>query len=138
MNQKINLISSDLQKIDSLENINIQNINNIFPYSCELLVCKYFNIFEEHDAEKALDLLIDKIRPNGQLIIGVASLNKICSDFLSKKINNKDFFDYIKNIHNHIGLDDILEYIDKNNHIDVIDINYDQEYIHFITITKNK
>jgi hypothetical protein len=124
--------------LGGLENINVQNINDIFPYSCELVICKYFNIFDENDANSALAVLLDKIRPHGQLILGVVDLNKICSDLLSKELSNKDFFDYIKNIHNHIGVDDILEYIDNNEVYKVLDINYDQEYISFITLTKNK
>lgn len=138
MNRKVNLISNDSQKLNGLDNINIQELNNIFPYSCELVVCKYFNIFEESDAEKALEVLIDKVRPQGQLILGFIDLSKICNDLLNKKIDNKEFFDFMKNIHNHFGLDDMIEYIEKNNNIQLIDTNYNQQYINFITISKSK
>lgn len=138
MNRKINLISNDSQKLDNLENINIQQLNTIFPYSCELIVCKYFNIFEEADAEKALDLLLEKIRPQGQLIIGLIDLTRICNDLLAKKINNTDFFAFIKNIHNHFGLDDIFEYINRYKNINLLDINNNQQYINFATLSKNQ
>lgn len=138
MNRKINLISHESQHLDGLENISIQLIDSIYPYSSEILVCKYFNIFEEKDADKALEVLIDKIRPRGQLILGVINLNKICSDLLNKKITTLDFIQFIKNIHNHFTIDDIAEYINKKTDIQILEINHDQNYIDFITITKQK
>lgn len=137
MNRKINLIINDAQKLEELENIKVQEMGNIFPYSCELLVCKYFNIFEETEASQALSALVEKIRPQGQLILGVIDLYKICNDLINKKINNVTFFDFVKNIHNHFSLDDMLEYADQNKNIYILDINYSQEYITFVTITKN-
>lgn len=137
MNRKINLISHESQKIDGIENIEIGLVDNIFPYSCEILICKYFNIFEENDAKKALDILIDKIRPNGQIIIGAIEMDTICSDFINKQISNKDFFDYMKNIHNHFGIEDIIKYISNNENIYLLEIN-NQDYINYITLTKNK
>lgn len=137
MNRKINLISHESQKLDGIDNIPIQNIDSIYPYSCELLLCKYFNIFDESDWRKALEALIEKIRPNGQLIIGTIDLHKICSDFINKQLSNQDLFDLIKNIHNHCGLDDILDILNGSKEIVVLETN-NQAYIDYITITKNR
>lgn len=137
MNRKINFIIHESQKLDGVENILIENMDNVYPYSCDLLLCKYFNIFEEKDWSQALETLIEKIRPNGQLVIGVADLYEICSDYLNRQLSNKEFFDLIKNVHNHCGIDDLIEIFNSSKHILILETN-NQTYINYITITKNK
>lgn len=139
MNRKINLIYDDKEdKVDQLENIPISELERIFPYSCEILVCKYFNIFEEKQSLQALSVLLDKIRPQGQLIIGVIDLTKICDDFLNKKITTSDFFSNIKYCHNAMGLDDIMDYTNKNSNFSILEIVDHNNYIYFITLTKKQ
>lgn len=139
MNRKINLVYEDKEdKVDQLENIPIAELDRVFPYSCEILVCKYFNIFEEHQAAQALSVLLDKIRPQGQLIIGVIDLVGLCEDFLNKKITTLDFFAGIKYCHNPMGLDDIMDYTNKNNNFSILEIVNHNNYIHFITLTKKQ
>lgn len=137
MNRKVNLISHQSQNIDGIENISIENINSIYNYSCELLLCKYFNVFDNSVVTQVLDALIDKIRPNGQLIIGLIDLRQICIDFIHRKITNEDFFMYMKNTHNYFGVDDLISKIDNTKNCIVIETKY-TDYINFVTISKNK
>ena len=136
MNRKINLIYNDNDKIEGLENVPMSDISQVFPYSCEILVCRHFNIFEQHQSEEAMNALLEKIKPNGQLVIGVVDLSNICEDYINKKIKSTLFFDYIKHCRNPIGVDDVIEYVQLNNQYFIVEIVTQQNYIHFITLSK--
>ena len=44
MSKRVNLISNENQKIDNFENINLSELDSVFNYSCEILICKYFSL----------------------------------------------------------------------------------------------
>jgi hypothetical protein len=137
MNRKINLVLNESQNIKDLENIPLNNLDSIFSYSCELLICKYFHIIENSVAEKALEALFDKIRPQGQLILGFIDYRELCYDYIHKKINNETFFANIRNIYNYFNTEDIIKYAESLQNAIVIETKTDQ-YNTFITITKTK
>lgn len=137
MSKRVNLISNENQKIDNFENINLSELDSVFNYSCEILICKYFSLFDESVASKALDILLEKIKPKGQIIIGISNLKEISADYIRKQISNEDFFHYIKNIHNHFGMHDIILYIEKNQSFAVTEVNKD-EYEDYLTIARLK
>jgi hypothetical protein len=101
------------------------------------LICKYFSLFDESVSFKALEVLLDKIKPTGQIVIGVANLRNLCSDYIKKQINNEVFFGEIKNIHNHVSADDIINMIEKSQQFLITDITTNS-YNDFITITRIK
>lgn len=137
MNRKINLIVDDAQKIKELENIHVNQIDSVFSYSCELLLCRAFNIFDNSIAHQALGVLFDKIRPQGQLIIGTINYKQLCTDYINKKIDNAVFFSYIKATNNHIGSDDIIQSMESVPNAMILEVKTDN-YINYITITKTK
>lgn len=135
MSRKINLIYQEEQKIKEIENISIAEVNSIFSYSCELLICKYFNIFDNGIVDQALSSLIDKVRPKGQIILGLSNMHELCSDFIHKKLTNEQFFSKIKTIHNYFGIDDIISYINSTGVGSIVNIK-SEKYITYITIIK--
>lgn len=137
MNRKINLVYNESQNIKELENVPINNVESIFSYSCEILICRSFNIFDESIAAQALSVLFDKIRPQGQLIIGVIDYKQLCYDYIHKKIDNIQFFSYMSTAHNHYGLEDVIEYFESLQNSIILDTKSDQ-YLNFITIVKTK
>lgn len=137
MNRKVNLIIHESQNIKDIENLPLNNLDSIYSYSCELLICKNFNIIDNSSAQQALNALFDKIRPQGQLIVGIIDYRQICTDYVHKKIDNQEFFAYIKNIHNYFNIDDIINYSESVSNSSIIEIKKDQ-YNTYITITKTK
>lgn len=137
MNRKVNLVSHESQNIKELENIPINNMDSVFSFSCEILVCKNFSIFEEPSSRQALSVLLDKVRPQGQLILGVSNLKSICSDYLNRKIDNETFLKYIRNVRNHIGMDDIIAILESTKNGILVDIKSDN-YVDYLTIIKTK
>jgi hypothetical protein len=138
MNKRINVIQNDSQTIENFENVNISKIDSIFNYSCEILICQYFSIFDESICNQALEILLDKIRPKGQIVLGIMNLYDICSDFVNKKISNEVFFTNIKNIHNHIGVEDIISYISSFPENFILTNISKNNYHHHITIVRIK
>lgn len=137
MNRKINLIINDTQQIKDLENIHVNQLDSVFSYSCELLVCKIFNIFDNTIAKQALNALFDKIKPNGQLIIGTTNYRQLCADYLHKKINNQQFFAYIKATNNDLGIDDMMDLFASVPNASIVETKIDN-YHNYITIIKTR
>lgn len=137
MNRKVNLVINESQNIKDIENLPLNSLDSIYSYSCELLICKSFNIIDNGSAQQALGVLFDKIRPQGQLILGIIDYKQICVDYVHKKINNQEFFGYIKNIYNYFNLDDIINYIESLSNSIIIEIKT-EKYNTYITITKTK
>ncbi len=137
MNRKINLILNESQKIEDIENITLNSLDSIFSYSCELLICKYFYVIDNTAVEQAIAALFDKIRPQGQLILGVIDYRQLCYDYIHKKIDNQQFFTNIKNIYNYFNTDDIIRYMESLSNAVVVETKTDQ-YNTYITITKTK
>lgn len=137
MNRKVNLITHESQSINDIENLPMSNLDEVFSYSCELLVCKNFSLFDMSIAQKALDALLEKIRPQGQLILGVLNTRQLSLDYIHKKIDVSDFFGYMKNTHNYLNLDEIIRYIDSLSNMVVIETQY-KDYYNYITITRTQ
>jgi len=137
MNRKINLILNESQKIEDVENITLNSLDSIFSYSCELLICKYFYVIDNAVVEQAIAAMFDKIRPQGQLILGVIDYRQLCNDYIRKKIDNQQFFANIKNIYNYFNTDDIIRYMESLSNAIVVETKTDQ-YNTYITITKTK
>lgn len=137
MNRKVNLIFNESQNLNDIENIPMSNLDSIFSYSCELLVCKNFSLFDMSIAHKALDALLEKIRPQGQLIVGVLNNRQLCLDFIHKKIDTETFFGHIKNAYNFLDLDEIIKYIEPISNLVVLETQY-KDYYNYITITKTQ
>lgn len=138
MNKRINIVQDTSQSIENFENVNISSVESIFNYSCEILVCQYFSSFDESTCSRALEVLLDKIRPKGQIILGVTNLHDLCLDFVNKKMSNQDFFAHIKNIHNHIETEDIISYAESSSESFIVTNVSKNNYHNNITIVRIK
>lgn len=137
MNRKVNLIANESQSIKDIENLPMSNLDIVFSYSCELLLCKNFSLFDMSIAQKALDTLLEKIRPQGQLVLGVLNIRQLSLDYIHKKINISDFFGYMKNTYNYLDLDEIIHYVDSLSNMTIIETQY-KDYYNYITITRTQ
>jgi hypothetical protein len=137
MNRKVNLVSNESQNLTGVENIQMSNLDSIFSYSCELLICKNFSLFDVSIAHRALDSLLEKLRPQGQLIVGVLNSRQLCLDYIHKKIDTGGFFSYIKNTYNYLDLDEMIRYLDSISNVVILETQY-KDYYNYITITKTQ
>jgi hypothetical protein len=139
MNNKINLIylDSDDQKISDFFNMHVSQIYEIYAYSCDVLICKYLCVFNSDAIYQVLSTLLEKIKPKGQLILGVINIKKLCIDYLHGKLLGSEMLNYMRISGNSTTISDIIEYIETNQkNCQILNIDTTNNYIEYITITK--
>lgn len=138
MSKKINLVLGQGNKIDGLENIDINDLNKIFSCSIDMIYCSILNAFNPDNVNDILTLIIDKLKPQGQLLLIVQNIRGLAEKFLDGAISDQDFFSMVKSINNSTGYKDIITYCMQNqNSIIVTDVKK-EELVSFVTLTKNR
>jgi hypothetical protein len=102
-----------------------------------MIYCSIFNVFSPANIYQILDAIIEKLRPNGQLILNVWNLKKLATMYISGNISDEDFFNNVKLSNNSVSYTDIIKHISSSNISSIIDVKKD-DLVTFLTISKNK
>jgi hypothetical protein len=137
MNRNINLVNGPgpHQEAPGFENVTADRLDSLYSCSIDTLTCSIFSLFESNIAIGALNVMLDKLKPKGQLVLSIGNLKKVAKLYSSNNLSDQDFFQIIKNIHNNITYNDIInELKNKPNYI-ISNIKKDNIYV-FINITR--
>lgn len=136
--KKLNIVtqSSGQTNIDGFENIDANALVDIFPCSVQVIYCDIYSSVANNDAYKFLDQMIDKIIPNGQLILKIYDIKRICELYLNNNINEESFFDIVRTIGNPINQSNIKQYCNASQKLSVSDIKR-HDIFSTITLTKH-
>lgn len=137
MTKNINLISESVSSspILGFENISIQNIDSIYSCSVDNITCNIFSQFDTDTALQMLHMMLDKIKPKGQLILSLTNLKRVAKLYSNGNMSDKDFFKIIKHTHNPINYYDIINTI--KNQPNIVIVNLKKENINtYIILTK--
>ena len=138
MNKKINLTITDSKNtINGFEDLHINQLDSLFSCSVDVIYCSIFNVFNSENVYQVLDAIIEKLRPNGQLILNIWSLKKLAKLYVSDNISDADFFNNVKASNNSVSYTDIIRHISSSNISSVVDVKKD-DLVTFLTISKNK
>jgi hypothetical protein len=138
MNKKINLTITDSKNtINGFEDLHINQLDSLFSCSVDMIYCSIFNVFHSANVYQVLDAIIEKLRPNGQLILNIWSLKKLAKLYVSDNISDADFFNNVKASNNSVSYTDIIKHISSSNISSVVDVKKD-DLVTFLTISKNK
>lgn len=138
MNKKINLtISDSANKLDGFDNLHVNELDSVFSCSLDMVYCSIFNIFTNDNAYQALDAILEKLRPGGQLIISVFNIKRLAALYLSGSISDNDFFNNIKSSNNSIQYAEVIKHIISTGSSSIIDVKKD-ELITFLTVSKDR
>lgn len=138
MNRNINLVTGPgpHQDIPGFENVTADTMDSLYSCSVDTLTCSIFSLFESSIAINAFNIMLDKLKPKGQLVLSISNLKKIAKLYANNNLPDKDFFQMVKNIYNNITYDDIInELKNKPNYI-ISNIKKDNIYV-YINITRN-
>lgn len=125
MNKKIFLAitpTDTANNMNGFHTININQLQEIFPCSVDLMYCNSFNILSNDMASNVLAAILEKIKPGGQLILNLLDVKKICQTYINANMDEKTFFEYIKQINNSINYMDLMSYCQSNNNCKVVDL----------------
>jgi hypothetical protein len=138
MNKKIFLAittSDNAIAMDGFQTININQLQEIFACSVDVIYCGSFSILPNDTAYNVLSNVLEKIKPNGQLVLNILDTKRICQAYINGNMEEKVFFDYMKQIHNSINYMDIMSYCQSNQKAKVVDLKKNT-LVSSITIVK--
>lgn len=137
MNRNINLVAGPgpHQESPGFENITADTISSLFSCSVDTFTCSLFSLFDANIAMNALNTMLDKLKPKGQLVLSIVNLKKAAKLYANNNIQDRDFFQLVKNIHNNITYDNIINELKNQPNYMISNIKKDNIYV-FITITK--
>jgi len=122
MNRNLSVVLDAHQSSEN--NIFINNIPNIVNYSCDSIFISCLEYLQETEHKKIIDILLEKIRKEGKLIIQVDNAKNIAEQFLSNSISNSQFLAFFRNKQSLVSIDLLYTYIDfQAFHVLDIDIN---------------
>jgi len=137
MSKNINIVLQNTNStLAGFENVLIDQISSVYSFSCDIINCSFASFFDHSKFWIIIDILIDKLKPGGQLIINLYDSQRIAALYANNQIKNSDYLALIKNINNCISLSDIIDFISNKKDISLIDTKKDQ-LITNISIIKN-
>lgn len=138
MSKNINIILQNMNaNLVGFENIPIDHISSIYSFSCDIINCSIASFFDHNKFWTIIEILIDKLKPHGQLSISIYDTQRIASLYINNQIQSSDYLGLMKNINNCISLSDFIEFSSKKQDIVLADIKKDN-LITNIIIIKNQ
>lgn len=135
--KKINLIidSSQNNNLNDFQNLNVEQLNTLFPCSVSMLYTGNINIVPNEHVQSLLDAIVDKVSPGGQIIFSLINYKKTCYAYINGGIDENTFLSQIKKINNHINIMDIVQYCQKTQKINLSETKKNGDII-TVTLTK--
>lgn len=135
--KKINLIIDSEQNntLNDFQNINIEQLNSIFPCSVSMLYTGNINSIPHNDVQSLLDAVVDKVSPGGQIIFSLINYKKTCYSYITGSIDENTFFEQIKKINNRMNIMDIVHYCQKIQKVNLSETTKNNDII-TVTLTK--
>jgi hypothetical protein len=137
MSKNINIILSNTgSNLVGFDNVVIDQIASVYSFSCDIINCSIASFFDHVKFWTIIDLLLDKLKPNGQLVMSLYDTQRIAALYANNQIKNTDYLGLMKNINNCISLSDLVEFVSNKKDIVLADVKKDQ-LVTNITIIKN-
>lgn len=100
---RVHIPNTDSVDISRLGDVISCSIDTIFNYVLEYILPENLN--------SIMDLLLDRLRPEGNLIIRFANIKKICETYTKNEISDKDFLGFMQNKKNIMSIDRVTSII---------------------------
>ena len=136
MSKKINIVlQNGGSNLVDFENIHLEQISSIFSFSCEIINCSVASFFDQAKFWIIIDLLLDKLKPNGQLMLSLYDTKRLAFLYSNGQVNVSDYLGLMKSINNCISLPEVIDFLGKKQDIVFVDTKRDQ-LITNITLAK--
>jgi hypothetical protein len=124
--RRLNIIANNNSKLlEGFENLELNNIASIYSCSIDIIYCGIINLLDNQQLYPVLENLIDKIKPNGQLVLMVHDVKRLCKLYIDSHISESDFFHMIRSTNNSATIDDILKFL-ETKYFDIVDLKRDE------------
>lgn len=122
-----------MQKIVKISCKNLDDVKKLINYST--LCIELTDIDYVEDKQATIDLVLDKLRINGEIIIDYLNMNKIINDYSNNLIPYENVVEYIKNAPFTTSYEDILKCVDRHKDISIYKV-VEQNNMDIISLTR--
>jgi hypothetical protein len=138
MIRKINLIHhKNKQNIQGFMDVQISDLNTLVNYSIDIMYCSVLNKVEKNKTNQYIDLMSEKIRHGGQIVIVVTNIKKICAAYVSNILSDETFFEMIRDTSESLDPEQIAKYLTSKHNFDLINTEH-ANYTTCITLQRKK
>lgn len=131
MKRNIHLCNIYSKKVSDAEPVDISNISSVVNLSVDTIFCDSLESIAAEELPKKFVEILNKIRPQGYLVLNILDIKKLCGEYLQNTITNLIFLSSIKDKNNFINIDDIYALIDTKN-FQIMKIDTDQNNISLV------
>jgi hypothetical protein len=124
-NYHIVSVSEPVSNIAGYQKILTNNIEQIINHSADNILCSCLEYQEKSSLQTIITQALSKIKPQGQITIGLTNFKKLFEDFLNSKIPSSRVFDSLRGKSNIVIIEDVLTALDTNV-FKLININYNE------------
>jgi hypothetical protein len=118
MSRNINLYNSQVeQNLDGFDNMPLSKLDDIVNYSVDILFYREMNSLEPDQKNQILNLMLQKIRTGGVLILKFVDSKILSKMYWDNQISPQAFMDKISNNKNITTPEEINEVINKNEFV---------------------
>jgi predicted SAM-dependent methyltransferase len=128
MKRNIHLCNIHSKQVSDAEPVDISTISSVVNLSVDTIFCDSLESIAAEDLSKKFAEILNKIRPNGYLILNILDIKKLCAEYLQNTISNQIFLSLIKDKNNFISIDNVYSLIDTKI-FQIMKIDTDQNTI---------
>ncbi len=123
-------------KTDKPNVVHINNLSSLVNYSCDSISIDILEFLQEKDHEQIIKYLLEKLRPNGKLIITINNAKNIAKDYAEAAISSGDFLQLFSNKQSLLTIESIYTFIDFQT-FDIVNIDVSPTQIIAVVERKN-
>jgi len=131
MKRNIHLCNIYSKQVADAEPVDISTLSSLVNLSVDTIFCDSLESIAAEDLSKKFAEILNKIRPNGYLILKILDIKKLCAEYLQNIISNQIFLSLIKDKNNFISIDNIYSLIDTKI-FQIMKIDTDQNTISIV------
>jgi predicted SAM-dependent methyltransferase len=100
------------EKTSDNNNVFINNIPKIINYSCDSIYVDCLEYLKEEDIKKTIQILSNKLKLGGKLIVSIYNAKSIALTFLNESISTQSFLQFFQHKQTILNLDNLYTFID--------------------------
>lgn len=94
--------------VPNTESVHIKDIKNMVNCSIDSIICYVMEFIAPQEFNDCLKILLDKLRPNGFLLIAFTDFKFLCGKYAANNISDNDFLQNSLNKTNIVSMDKIV------------------------------
>lgn len=100
MNRKIHLVHhKQKDRLTGFTEVPLTDVDSIVNYSVDMMYCSALNKVDKSKINQYMDAICNKIRYGGQVVLVISDIKKLCNLYLSKSIDDGEFFEAVADSH---------------------------------------